>query len=153
MELSEICGKTRYETGANIEEYAAWLANPRYNTYKQRLEFDLILGKYSLLKHYKNLRKKSLIPLPPRAFFDAIELTEQNLEWKLRFGPYELKKDVPYTPIFENIGRNLREKGFAIRKEMLETLLTQLFCRMKDRYPDIIKDGDCFSDDEDGTGG
>jgi hypothetical protein len=152
MELSEICGKTRYETGAHIEEYAAWLANPRYNTYKQRLEFDLILGKYFLLKRYGNVRKKSLIPLPPRAFFDAIELTEQDLEWKLRFGPYELRKDVPYTPIFENVDRNLKDKGFAVRKEMLEALLTQLFCRMKDLYPDIIKDGSCFSDDEDGTG-
>jgi hypothetical protein len=145
MELTEICGKSRYETGAHIEEYAAWLANPKYNTYKQRLEFDLILGKYSLLKRYKNVRKKSLIPLPPRAFFNAIELTEQDLEWKLRFGPYELTKDTPYTYIFENIGRNLSEKGFGVRKEMLEALLTPIFCRMKDLYPEIIKDGDCFS--------
>jgi hypothetical protein len=147
MEISDICGKTRYETSAHIEEYTAWLANPRYNSYKQRLEFDIILGKYFQLRRYGNQMKKSIIPLPAKPYFNAIELTEQDLEWKLRFGPYLLRKDVPPTLIYESIDRKLTEKGFTLRKDMLEALLTPLFCRMSEQYPEIIEGPGCFSDD------
>jgi len=144
MAIAEpLANRLRYEAPSYIEEYAAEIIYPDYNLYHGRLDIGIQISMYYQPKPATSQKRKSLRRLPPRVYFGKIPVTEQDLEWKLKFGPFRLTKDMPLAPVIEDISKELLLHRHHIRDGALEAILTPIFCSMKEQYPLINTTWEC----------
>ncbi len=132
--MEPLSERIRYEEPSYIEEYAAELSHPIYSITKQRVDFSLVIGKYFYKKRYGNPRKKSLLPAAPKVYYGQISMTEQDIEWKIGFGPYALAEGLSKNRIIEDIHAQLSKHRLVAREGSLEELLEPLFLKMGERY-------------------
>lgn len=152
--LERFMSSLRYETIACIEGYSLKVVGPndhkigltpdilihtsnlpQYKNYRNVLNFSAVLSKYLVMKHYPNPKWKSLMKLPPRAYYNTIELTEDDLMWRIRLGPYSFREELNPDGLLEKLRGGLKEHNLSVREGALEQLLTPIVDELAMEYP------------------
>lgn len=131
----KVVGPNDYKIGLTPDRLTTLSHLPQYNFYKNVLNFSVVLSKYFVMKHYPNPKWKSLMKLPPRAYYNTIALTEDYLLWRIRLGPYSFREELDSDDLLEKLSRSLKEHNLPAREGALEQLLLPFFDELAIEYP------------------